>query len=263
MRHDIRVGLRLLLRDRTFALTTGLTLAICIAANLALFSIVDHVLLKPLPVPHSERIVLMGNTYPNAGAPNGTNSSVPDYYDRQRETDVFDEQAMYRPASVSLDQDGTPTRVQMLYVTPSFFRLVDSIPLFGRAFTEAEGEPGNDTAVILSYGLWQKQFGGDRAAVGRQLRINGRQMIVVGVMSAGFHWIAPDVVGWLPLAFPPAQKADSRRHGNSWNHVGRLKAGVSVEQAQAEIDLLNARNLERFPEYRQLLINTGFRTVVI
>src|SRR5882757_6235660 len=165
---DIRVGLRLLWKDKAFTLTAALTLALCIGANTALFSVVHSVLLRPLPVPESDRIVLMGNAYPGAGAAAaaGGNSGVPDYYDRLRETDVFEEQALYNGANQSVDQNGTPVRIRVTRVTPSFFRLLRIAPALGRTFSETEGEVGNDKKVVLSYALWQSQFGGDPAVLG-------------------------------------------------------------------------------------------------
>src|SRR5881394_1878365 len=126
MAADLRVALRLLWKDKAFSLTTVLTLALCIGANTALFSVVHNVLLRPLPVPESDRIVLMGNAYPGAGAAaaGGGNSAVPDYYDRLRDMDVFEEQSFYNSANQSIDQNGTPTRIRVSRVTPSFFRLL-------------------------------------------------------------------------------------------------------------------------------------------
>ena len=117
---DIRVGLRLLWRDKAFTLTAALTLALCIGANTALFSVVHNVLLRPLPVAESDRIVLMGNAYPGAGAAVGGSSSVPDYFDRLRDMDVFEEQADYNGGSQNIDQNGTPVR-SASRVSPSFF----------------------------------------------------------------------------------------------------------------------------------------------
>src|SRR5471032_1726269 len=184
MNSDIRVGLRLLWKDKAFTITAALTLAVCIGANTALFSVVHNVLLKPLPVPESERIVLMGNAYPKAGASAaaGGNSAVPDYFDRLRGTDTFEEQALYNGGNQSVDQNGTPVRVRMNRVTPSFFRLLRVAPALGRTFTEEEGEPANDKKVVLSYGFWQSQFGGDPAAIGKDLRLDGVPFTVIGVM---------------------------------------------------------------------------------
>lgn len=259
---DIRVGLRLLSKNKAFTLTVALTLALCIGANTALFSIVHNVLLRPLSFPESDRVVLMGNAYPGAGVDTGGNSGVPDYYDRLRATTVFEEQAMYNTSSLSMDQDGAPTRVRVMNVTPSFFRLVRVAPRVGRAFTEQEGEPGNEKKIVLSYGLWQTQFGGDPQAVGRELRLEGQPYTVVGVMPRDFVFVNPDVMAWRPLAFTADQKSDQRRHSNNWRNIGRLKPGATVQQAQAQIDALNAANLDRFPQYKQILLNARFHTAV-
>jgi predicted permease len=264
MQNDIRVGLRLLWKDKAFSLTAALTLALCIGANTALFSVVHNVLLRPLPVPESDRIVLMGNAYPGAGAAAaaGGNSSVPDYYDRLRETDVFEEQAVYNGGNQSVDQNGTPVRIRINRVTPSFFRLLRIAPALGHTFSEQDGEVGNEKKVVLSYALWQSQFGGDPAAIGKDLRIDGQPFTVIGVMPKGFYFLNPNVMVWRPLAFTAQQKSDEQRHSNNYQDLGRLKPGASIERAQQEIDALNARNLEKFPQLKPLLINAGFHTTV-
>jgi predicted permease len=261
---DLRVGLRLLWRDKAFTITTVATLALCIGANTALFSVVHNVLLRPLPVPDSDRIVLMGNAYPGAGASAaaGGNSSVPDYYDRLKETDVFEEQAVYNGANQSVDQNGTPVRVRVTRVTPSFFRLLRVAPALGRTFSEAEGEVGNDKKVVLSYALWQSQFGGDASVVGKDIRIDGQPFGVVGVMPKGFYFLNPTVMLWRPLAFTAQQKADDQYHSNNFQNIGRLKAGGSIQVARQQIDAINARNLEKIPALKPLLINAGFHTTV-
>ena len=261
---DLRVGLRLLWRDKAFTITTVATLALCIGANTALFSVVHNVLLRPLPVPESERIVLMGNAYPGAGAAAaaGGNSGVPDYYDRLRETDVFEEQAVFNGANQSIDQNGTPLRVRVTRVSPSFFRLLRIPPALGRTFSEAEGEVGNDKKVVLSYALWQSQFGGDPSVVGKDIRMDGQPFTVVGVMPKGFYFLNPNVMLWRPLAFTQQQKSDEQRHSNNFQNIGRLKPGASIQVAQQQIDAINARNLEKFPALKPLLINAGFHTTV-
>jgi predicted permease len=259
--HDLRVGLRLLWKDRAFTVTAGLTLALCIGANTALFSVVHTVLLRPLPFAHAERLVLMGNRYPGAGVDIGDNSSAPDYYDRLRETTVFDGQAMYNSSNVSVDQNGTPTRVRIMNVTPSFFRLLQASPRFGRTFTDAEGEIGAEKEAVLSDALWQSQFGGDPAVVGRDVRIDSQPYTIVGVMPQAFRFINEDVMLWRPLAFTPERK--QQRHSNTWRNIARLKEGATIAQAQSQIDALNTANLDRFPQYKQLLINARFRTAVV
>jgi len=264
MTSDIRVGLRLLWRDKAFTVTAALTLALCIGANTALFSVVHNVLLRPLAVPQSDRILIMGNAYPGAGATAavGGNSGVPDYYDRLRETNVFEEQALFNGRNQSVDQNGTPTRVRVWQTTPSFFRLLGVAPALGRTFSEQEGEPGNEKKVVLSYALWQSQFGGDPQAIGKDIRLDGQPYAVVGVMPKGFSFLNPNVMLWRPLAFTPDEKSDSRRHSNNFQHIGRLKPGATIGQAQQQIDALNKANLDRFPQYKELLVNARFHTTV-
>jgi predicted permease len=262
IRHDLRVGLRLLWRDRSFTATVAFTLALCIGANVALFSVVNNVLLRPLPMPESERIVVIGNGYPNAGAANIRAVAVPDYFDRLRETTVFEEQALYGNVSLTIDQGGTPARVRGMNVTPSFFRVLGVQPLLGRTFTDDEGEIGNNQKIVLSYGLWQSAFGGDAAIAGRDIRIDGQTYTVVGVMPQDFVYLRPDVMLWRALAFTPIQKSDQTRHSNNFQQIARLKRGATVERGQEEIDALNAANLDRFPQFKELVVNAGFHTVV-
>src|SRR5581483_11236647 len=112
----------------------------------------------------------------------GNNSGAPDYYDRLRETTVYDEQAMYNSSDVAIDQNGAPARVRIMNVTPSFFRLLEIPPQLGRTFTDAEGEIGAEHKAVLSYALWRSQFGADPGVVGRDVRIDGVPYTIVGVM---------------------------------------------------------------------------------
>ena len=260
--HDLKVGLRLLWKDRSFTATVAVTLALCIGANVALFSVVSNVLLRPLPMPESGRIAIIGNSYPKAGAANLRAVAVPDYFDRLRETTAFEEQALYNNASVNVDQNGTATRVRAMNVTPSFFRVLGVQPHLGRTFTDAEGEQGNQLKIVLSYGLWQSAFGGDASIVGRDVRLDGNTYAVVGVMPQDFIYQRPDVMLWRSLAFTPVQKSDQMRHSNNFQQIARLKPGATFEQAQLEINRLNAANLDRFPQFKQIVIDAGFNTLV-
>src|SRR5437762_3307336 len=259
---DLRVALRLLWKDKAFSLTAALTLALCIGANTALFSVVHNVLLRPLPVPESGRIVLMANAYPGAGFDVGTSTGVPDYYDRLRDTNVYEEQALYNSRNQSVDQNGSPVRVRVTQATPSFFRLLRVSPLFGRTFVEQDGEIGNEKKAVLSYALWQSVFGGDRAAVGKDIRLDGQPYTVVGVMPQGFYYLNPNVMVWTPLAFTARQKSDQERHSNNYQNIARLKPGATIEQARQQVDAINTANLDRFPQYKELLINARFHTTV-
>jgi len=259
---DLRVALRLLRRDRAFSVTVVLTLALCIGANAALFAVVYNVLLRPLPVPDADRVLLMSNSYPGAGAADTSNSGVPDYYDRLEAVPALEEQALFNYSNVTLGLDGHPTRIRVANVTPSFFRVMPARPILGRTFTSPEGEIGNEGKVLLSEGLWRRAFGGDPVAVGSDLRLDGEPYTVVGVMPRSIEPLDPGVQAWRPLAFTPEERSDDQRHSNSWFHVGRLGPGATLEQAQAQVDALNAANLERFPHFREILENAGFHTRV-
>jgi len=259
--HDLKYAGRVLWRDRGFAATVIFTLAVCIGANAAIFAIINGVLLRPLPIPESDRIVALYNSYPKAGVERAS-SGVPDYYDRRRETDAFEELALYRLNGQTIGGQNEPQRLTGMAVTPSLFRMVKATPHRGRVFREDEGEIGREHEVILSYALWQQLFSGQDSAVGRDLRINGENHTIIGVMPQSFFFMDPDVKLWTPLAFTPQQKSDDARHNNSWTMAGRLKPGVSVGIAQQQVDALNARNLDRFPAFKQILINAGFHTIV-
>jgi predicted permease len=259
---DIRFAARLLVKDRGFTVTALLTLAVCIGANAAIFSIVRSVLLKPLPVPQADRIMLIYNSYPNAGSDRG-GAGVPDFYDRINGASAFDEQALVQQSGVTLDGASGAERIDGVRTTPSFFRLVSARPQLGRVFTDADGNLGQEHKALLSYGLWQRQFGGDLHVVGRDLQIGGVPYSVVGVMPRDFTFVWNAVDIWLPLAFTDQQKSDDARHNNSFEEVGRLKPGATQQQAQAQIDAINAHNDERFPAFRKILHDAGFHTVVV
>ena len=259
---DLKFGARILWKDRGFAATAILTLAICIGANAAIFTIVNSVLLSPLPVPESDRIMLVSNQYPNAGVGNSPNSGVPDYYDRLRDVDVFEEQAVFSGQGRTLEIDGAPRRVRGMQATPSLFRLLAVGPLIGRPFSEEDGEVGDDQKIILSHGLWQDLYAGSSSALDSEIRLSGHPFTVVGVMPPDFLFVDPEVRFWTPVAFSDEDRSDDNRHSNSWRNVGRLKPGATMEQAQAQVDALNAANMERFPFFREPLENAGFYTRV-
>ena len=258
----MRVSLRLLWKDRAFTATAALTLAVCIGANAALFSVVRGVLLKPLALPDADRVVMVGNAYPGAGVHEPIGSAVPDYFDRLRDITAFDEQALFKQDNRSIDQGGVATRVESITVTPSIFTVAGVPPQIGRMFTDEEGEIGHESVVVLSDGFWRSQFGGDRSAIGRELRIDGRPHTVVGVMPPGFRPTDDDTAMWTPMTFTAKEKSDEQRHSNNAVFIARLKPGATVQQAQRQIDALNAANLERFPQLKEVLINAGFHTVV-
>ena len=262
---DLKFAVRLLWRDQAFAVTTVLTLAVCIGANAAIFAIINSVLLRPMPVPEPEQLVRIFNSYPRAGVERASNG-VPDYYDRLREVDVFEEQALYNTRGMTIGGSssgtgGDPQRIAGMIARPSLLRLLRVQPLRGRIFTEDEGERGRDRQVMLTFALWQELYASRDAAVGSTMRINGEPYTIVGVLPKDFQFVDPDVRLWVPLSFSAEEKSDDSRHSNNWSMIGRLKAGATVAQAQQQLDAVNARNMERFPHFKEILTNAGFRTV--
>jgi predicted permease len=257
---DLRYGTRALFRSPGFTATAVLTLALCLGVNAALLSVVHNVVLRPLRLPESDRIVLMTNSYPKVGV-EADGASVPDYEDRLRATTVFEAQALFRSGNQTIEQYGIPTRIHIMQVTPSFFRLLRVPAQVGRTFTDEEGKPGHEHEVVLSDASWRTLTTADRV-IGHNLRIDGQLFTIVGVMPRDFTFLTSDVVLWTPLTFTAQQMSDQARHVNQWQHIGRLRRDATLQQAQAQIDALNATNLARFPEYKSLLINAGFRTVV-
>lgn len=241
-----------------------LTVALCLAVNVAVFAVVRTVVLKPLPFERPDQLVTLFNAYPGAGVLRGANG-VPDYDDRRAGVEAFAELAMYRVTGVTLGAagEGGVGRVTGMIVTPSFFRVLQTTPHRGRLFTEAEGEVGQERKVVLSYGLWQARFAGQDQALGQMLRINGQPYEIVGVVPPGFRYINPEVQLWTAAAFTPEERSDERRHSNSWQQIARLRPDATVSLAQRQVDAINAANMERFPQLTPILRNAGFHTPVM
>jgi putative ABC transport system permease protein len=257
---DARFAVKLLTRQKAFTAAALLTLALCIGANTAVFSVVNAVLLKPLPFDGGDRLVRIYNSYPRAGIERG-GASVPDFYDR-RELPAVEEVALIQPRGMTLGQAGRPERVRGLAVTPSFFSMLRVSPLLGRTFLPEEGEPGAELQAVLSWGLWQEQYAAAPDVVGTTIRINDVAHTVVGVMPRGFTFEDPQYRLWVPLAFDAEMRADDARHSNNWEMIALLRPGATLAQAQQQVEALNARTDERMPEFRELLSQVGFASIV-
>ena len=257
---DLRASWRYLRKHRGFSVTAILTLAVCLGANAVVFAIVDQGLLNPLAVPEPERIMIMANQFPNTGAGVGDTSAPRNYYDRLSGVTAFSEQALFSGAGHMLTLDGATERLNGMGATPSLFRLLGISPAVGRAFTEEEGELGNQQRVILSHGLWQQLYAGDPAAVGTEITLSGRPFTIVGVMPEGFSFFIPEARFWVPLTIPPNQQNDPL--ANYWYNIGRLEPGATREQAQQQVDATNAAMLEELPQFRVRMEEAGFHTTV-
>jgi predicted permease len=263
MWQDVKFGLKLLWTQKTFSLAALLTLALCIGANTAIFTVLDKVVLRGLPFPEPERLVTMYNIYPGVGVADRGSNGVPDYLDRRKLTEVFSEVALIGDNGYDVGLEGSPQRVRGQYVTPSFFRTLGIQPTLGRVFTEEEAVLGKEHVAILSEGLWTQMFSADRGVLGKDIRLSGVPYRIVGVMPDQFGLDSDPPRLWVPFAFRPNQTSDEARHSNNWGMIGRLQPGATVALAQRRIDALNKENLDRFPKYRELLINARFGTRVV
>ena len=264
---DFRFALRSLVKTKTFSAVVLLTLALCIGANTAIFSLLHAVLLRPLPYPDPDRLVVVYNSYVGADIPKAS-ASAPNYNDRREATDVFEELALFVDVSHNVGDEGSPERVKGLTVTPSLFRALKSQPYIGRIFTEEEGERGNHRVVILGYGIWQRQFASGTNVLGKQLRLNGTLHEVVGVMPASFKFVTSNaeysrnIQLWTPLSFTAKDFSDNNLHSNGYGMIGRLRPDVTIAQAETRIEALNQAADERAPQFRALLKDAGFATTV-
>jgi predicted permease len=259
---DVRHAGRALWRDRGFTATAVLTFALCLGANVALFAVVNAVLIRPLPFPESDRLVAVGNAYPKAGVPDGIGVSVPHYLERRAGVAAFADAAAYRSGGETIGEAGSPDRVDAMRVTPSFFTVLRVKPALGRFFSEEEGTTGKTSVVVLSDGLWRQKFGADPAVVGRQVRLGGGAMsTVIGVLPPDFRFLTHGAQLWTPLAFDDEQRKNENRHSNNMNMIARLKPGASLAEAQSQIDALNLSALAGDP-YGKIVQEAGFHTPV-
>src|SRR5215470_9623117 len=263
MLQDIRFGLKLLWKQKAFSLAALLTLALCIGANTAVFTILNTVVLKGLPFPEADRLVTMYNIYPGVGVSDRGANSVPDYLDRRKLTDAFEEVALIGSRGYDVGAEGATRRIDGEYVTPSYFRVLKMQPILGRIFTDDEAVMGKERVAILSETLWEEMFARDQNVLGRDIRLSGVPYSIVGVMPDTFRALNRDRKLWVPFAFTPDQTADGARHSNSWGMIASLKPGVTVTRAKQRIDALNKENLVRFPNLKELLENAQFQTKVV
>jgi len=258
---DIRHGVRVLARSRGFSATVLLTLALCMGAVVVTYGAYDSVVLEPLPFSAPDRLVALNNSYPGAGVERASNG-VPDYYDRKTQVEAFSDVAVLRGAGITLQHGELPERVRGMIATPTLFDVLQVDAYRGRLFSEEEGEALEELEVLLSYDLWQRLYAGDDSALGTDLRLDGRQYKIVGVLPPGFAVPPSEPELVIPVVFAPEDRADDRRHSNNWQMLARLEPDASITQAQAQIDALNERNLELLPQLKPLLLDAGFHTVV-
>jgi predicted permease len=261
---DLKFGVKLLWKEKAFAITVLLTLAVCIGANTTIFSVINTVLLDPLPFYQSDGLVRVFNSYPNAGAERGSNSA-PDYFFRRERVEAFEDVAEYQNWGHTVGEPGSTERMSTMRVTPSFFPMLGVQPLVGRTFTEDEMDIGNEQKVVLSYGLWRERFGGDPAAVGQTLRVDGRPYTIVGVLGEDFRFLGQrESRFYVPIPFTEEQRTPANLHNNNFEMIARLAPGATIEQATSQIAALDLSLLDEvpFPNVEQLLEDAGYHVEV-
>ncbi|HLK35093.1 MAG TPA: ABC transporter permease, partial [Terriglobales bacterium] len=251
---DIRYGLRMLRKAPGFTAVAVITLALGIGGNTAMFSVVDAVLLKPLPFPHSEQLVSINET--DSRRPGKPDTfSYPDFFDYRAQNHTFQSMASYRDASFSLTGVGQPQHLDGEVVSSDFFTVLGVQPALGRGFVRDEEQAGR-WVVVLSHQLWQSQFASDPAIVGRTVTLDNRAYTVIGVAPAGFEFPiespAPQLWGSLARdadasAGTPAT-APANRGAHFVNVIGRLRSGVTLAQAQADTDLIAQHLARQYPD---------------
>jgi putative ABC transport system permease protein len=249
---DLRQGARSLVKQPTFTIVAVITLAIGISANTAIFSVVHAVLLQSLPYPDADRLVMVWET--RRTNPSGQNViNIGNFFDWKERNRVFEDMAAFRDTSVILTGGGEPEEIPSQVATTGLFNILGVSPILGRSFAPDDGKPGQPGVVVISYGLWQRRFGGDPRIIGRKLILNGAESTVIGVMPAGFNWgsnpgslTTENGKIWSPLQIDEQNRP---RRGRGAMAVARIKAGISLEQARAEMSAIHGQIEQQYPEF--------------
>ena len=248
---DLRYAARMLRKNPGFTLVAVLTLALGIGANTAIFSVVHAVLLKALPYPQADRLVMVYEDVRLPTYQNQKNEPSPgNFADWSSQNTVFDTMAAYRNRSFNLTGEGEPARVEGELVTSAFFSTLQFTPAMGRVFAPEEDRPGGSHVVVMSDGLWKSRFGSDAQILGKKIVLDSEAHTIIGVMPPSFHFPDPDDQLWVPMGM---SSADLSNHGSHFLLVlARLKPGITVTRAQAEMEALAKHLTEQYP-----VTNTG------
>ena len=243
---DLKRAFRTLLKTPGFTLAALIVLALGIGANTSIFSIVNGVLLRPLPFAQPDRLVQLWHTPPEKQFPGMKQFSLSaaNYLDWEQQNDVFEQSGVYNFTDFRLTGTGDPQVLQAARVEPTFFHVLRGQTLLGRTITPEDAHPGHEHVVVLTEKLWKKQFAGDPQVVGKTVQLNGQAYSVIGVMASDFQkpgWAQL----WTPLIWDPAEKVVRGEH--HFLAVARLKPGVTLQQAQADLDTIAARLAQQYP----------------
>jgi len=250
VRSDVRYAVRALRKHPGFAAVVVLTLALGIGANAAIFSVVNAVVLRPLPFTRADRLAVIWGNLPALHFTDIVVSAA-EYLDFRTDNQAFDGMAAYDTTAFNLTGRGEPERVDGAVVTTNLFAVLGAAPAAGRPFVERDGEPGGARVAILSDALWRRRFGGDASLIGRTVTLDGNSVVVVGIMPRGFHFPDDTVDVWTPIVFDADLVTDNNRGSRSYTVIGRLKQNVATDQAQAAMDVVTERMAHAHPtQYR-------------
>jgi putative ABC transport system permease protein len=239
---DLRFGFRMLWKRPGFTAVAALVLALGVGANTAIFSVVNAVLLRPLPYPGAERIVAFDGVNPSKGITE-SNLSAPDFEDWRSEDRAFEGLSVYWTANASLTGGDEPERVALGRVGGDFFRVMGVGAAAGRAVGPEDDKQGGADVAVIGHGLWRRHFGASPEVIGRRIEVSGRSYEVVGIMPPGFDFPQRAEI-WAPARLDASKEP---RDNRSYSVIGRLKEGVSLREAQAELDGLTARLAAAYP----------------
>ncbi len=260
----LRHAFRQLRQAPAFTLTALATVAICLGANLAIFAVIDSILLRPLPFPKADRLVTIYNTYPKAGVEND-GASLTNYYERRGKIPAFASLSIYRESTEVVGEPGATEQEKTLRVSPDFFATLGIGPVLGRTFTESETitPVENHGAAILSDAYWRERLQAEPQVLGREIRVNTASRTIVGVLPPGFRFLSSQARIILPLTSRLSQRIPQQRHsgGGAIHMIARLKPGISIAAAQAQLDAQNAALEKDDPEARAMA-EAGFRSLV-
>ncbi len=237
---DARFAIRLLLKNPGFAAVAILTLALGIGATTSIFTVVNALLVKPLPYTNSEQLVVLSTIFQRLGTDRGS-VSYPDVADWKAQRDLFEGVSFFSQFNLDVTGGNQPERVRTLLVDDDYFRVLASPPQLGRRFTSAENKPGADRVVVLSHQLWMRRFGGDTNVLQQVMELAGVPHTIIGVMPKNSTW-PEDVDVFRPQGFTNEQWQNAQRRDNHlYRTIARLKAGVSLEEAQAKLTAMGSR----------------------
>src|SRR5438309_144328 len=242
--HDIRYGVRMLLKHKGFSAVAIIALGLGVGANTAIFSLVNGVLLRPLPFPDAERIIYIEGKNSAAGI-SESNISYLDFTDWSQQTDLFASTAAYWTGTANFGADGAePERVPRAGVTTGFFSVLGIQPVLGRTFVPEDDKGWPQSVAIISHGLWKRRFGSDPAIVGKQVQMSSRLLTIIGVMPSGFEYPEQTQV-WVTTAVNLSLEP---RDNRVWSTIARLHTGIDLKQAQTRLSAINAQLARQFPE---------------